>query len=367
MDILAGQHTFQQQHLGSLDAAMQSVTGDIIEHSQSSSLRHWASSYPNALPGVFAQSTQGLLSLQHSQHHGVEKHLAVERSGSNIPTLIDDQRHVDAPHPSQTSLAYAAAKASLAKRQRPAQQAPMSKPDSQVSQHQTASPQTEPFLQPGLQHQQPVAQHIEQHSSISQQRISRQPLHAHALNEVEDQQGESQPPQVLRRRPRSRLRLTQGGVAKGIMSLVKHRSGRISPDRADLLPSKQRSVASHQRGLGDDGGQTSQSNEDVSGRHLKLNTIGLEPLMPDIRPDVRLSAAARPLAKAHPSVMKMLSNSLQQVEACTAQLEQQRIQQQQLKTSVKAMTAETAAMLDQAILVAVGAQQHGDVLQQRYS
>lgn len=351
-------------------------------------LRHWTSSDPAALPGVFAQPIEGPPFLQHNQHHGLEKHLAVERSGSRIPLLLDDAGA--ASRPSQMSQAWAAAKASPAGSKQPAQDAPKPKAESQVFEQHTALSQPEPAPDPGLQS---VDWHI-QRDRQSQQPISLQPLQERAPKDSEVCEGESQasqqqdrqshqlsfkqpslaralqeesqpagPQQVLRHRPRSRLRLTQGGVAKGIMSFAKQRSGRVSPEKFALLSSKQTSSALHQY----DGGQMSPQEADysVSGQLLKLKTAALVAKKPITgRPGSSTPTAVRPAVKACLSAQKMLSSSLQQVEACTALLEQQRVQQQQLQRSVQAMTAKTTAMLDQAILAAVHAQQHADVPQQ---
>ena len=363
----------------------------MIEYRQTS-LRHWTSSDPDTLPGVFAQPTEGPPVLQHNQHHSLVKHLAVERSGSRIPLLLDDTGAVS--HPSQMSQAWAAAKARLAGIQQPAQDAPGPKAASQVSEQQTGSSQPKPAQDSGLQS---TDWHIQQDRQ-SQQPVPQQPLNATAPEEVEDREGESRasqqqgkqshqhssdqpwlvhalkkdhggegqpagPQQALGHRPRSRLRLTQGGQAKGVMSVAKQRSGKVSPEQCALLPSRQRSSALHT----DNSGQMPGSGVEytVSGQRLKLKTAALIAMKPNTgRPGGSTLAAARPAAKACLSARGMLSSSLQQVQACTALLEQQHVQQQQLQRSVQAMTAKTTATLDQAILAAVHAQQHANAPQQ---
>lgn len=363
----------------------------MVEHRQFS-LRHWTSSDPDALPGAFAQPIEGSHFLQHNQHHGLAKHLAVERSGSGIPQLLDDTGA--ASRPSQMSQAWAAAKASLAGRKQPAQDSPKPKAENQVSEQDTALSQPEPAQDSDLQ---PVKWQIQQDRQ-SQQPISLQPSHEHAPKDSEVCEGESQASQqqdrqshqlssnrpslaraleedhgeesrpagleqVLRHRPRSRLRLPQGGMANGIMLFDKQRSGRVSPEKSALLSSKQRSSAMHQY----DGGQMCPPGADysVSGQHLKLKTAALVAMKVNSdRPGGSTPAAPRLAVKACLSAKEMLSSSLQQVEACTAMLQQQHVQQQQLQRSVQAMTAKTIAMLDQAILTAVHAQQHADVPQQ---
>ena len=378
----------------SFDFNINHISIRMYEYRQTS-LRHWTSSDPDTLPGVFAQPTEGPSFLQHNQHHGLAKHLAVERSGSKIPLMLDDAGGVS--RPSQMSQAWAAAKARLAGVQQPAQDAPRPKADSQVSEQHIGSSQPEAAQNPGLQS---TGWDIQQDRQ-SQQPIPQQPSHANAPKEVEECKGESKasqqqdkqsrqyssnepslvhafiedhrgegqpagPQQLLRHRSRSRLRLTQGGVAKGIMSFAKHHSGRVSPEKSALLPSRQRSSGLHL----DDSGQMPGSGLDytVSAQHLKLKTAALVAMKPNTgRLGGSSLAAARPAAKACLTAKGMLSSSLQQVQACTALLEQQHVQQQQLQRSVQAMTAKTIAMLDQAVLAAVHAQQHADAPQQRHN
>ena len=278
--------------------------------------------------------------------------------------------HEPAPPSSPISHAYAVARAHLANRQQPGQQVSMPKAGSHGSEQQTAVPQPGGSQHPSLQRQQSTALQIQQPGHERHQHMTRQQSGVAVPKEVEDLAGECQPPQVLRRRPKSRLGLTQGGVVKGILSLAKQRSGRVSPEKAALLPFGQGSGASHQYHDDDDDddddevAQSSGMEDSVSGRHCKLKTVGLVAMTPNSsRLAVRVPAAARPAAKPCLSIKEMLSSSLQQVQACTEQLQLQHAQQQQLHRAIKAMTAKTVAMLDQAILAAVNAQEHADVLE----
>lgn len=339
MDAVRNQHASQQQQADSLLLLPQPpASGDVVGHVAQPGLRHWASTDPDALPGVSAQPAEEP-SLQHHQRHGLEKHLAVERSGSRIPVLMDD---MGVPLTTlQSPQADVHRKAKLASRPQQTQPVPMSQGESQGSEQQTALPQVDPSHPSDLQPLQSATQPTQQDRQ-SQQPIIRQQPHADTLGDTGDLGGRSQPPQVLRQRPRSRLRLTQGGVVKGCLTLGKYRSGRVSPEKAALLPARQRSdvsFSSHQsyNDVGRVSSQTGMGGK-VPGRHAKL--------------------------KPFPSMRDMLSSTLQQVHACTAQLQQQSVQQQQLQRSVRAMTAKTTAMLDQAILAAVHAQQYADDLQQ---
>ena len=274
--------------------------------------------------------------------------------------LLDDTGA--ASRPSQMSQAWAAAKESLAGIQQPAQDAPRPKAASQVLEQQIMVSQPEPAEDSGLQS---MGWHV-QRNKQSHQLSFQQPSLVHALKE--DLEGKSQPrrpQQVLRHRPRSCLPLTQGGVAKGIMPFAKHCSGRVSPEKSAWPRSRQGSSALHQ--YVNDGGHVYQPGADhsISGQHLKPKTAALMASKPDTgRPSGSMPTMSRPAAKACLSAKGMLSSSLQQVQACTALLEQQQVQQQQLQRSVQAMTAKTTAMLDQAILAAVHAQQHADDTQQ---
>ena len=73
IDVVANQHTGMHQQAGSLKAVLPSATEDVVSHS-GSRLRHWASSEPDALPGVFAQPAEGMPSPQQHQLHGLQKH-----------------------------------------------------------------------------------------------------------------------------------------------------------------------------------------------------------------------------------------------------------------------------------------------------
>ena len=323
-------------------------------------LRRWASSSPNDLPGGFADSEAADTSgVQHSQLHGLHRRLAVERSGSSIPMLRDDSDAAGlAPQALQPTDEGPSDATST---QLPAQQSCMPEGECALSGRATdLPPPSDPFQSSDLQPPRSTSHRRLQHRPPSQHLTLQQP-NAHRLTEALSESFASQPLQVLRRRNRSRLQLTQGGVAKGIMSLGKHRSGKISPEKAALLPLDQESSFSEQQNYVESDTSDCESNAAGLNRHMKLSLHGLEAMLPNKRKsDAHVSATSRGVARKRSSMHEVLHRSLQQVQACTAQLQEQNTQQQQLQRSVKAMTARTAAMLDQAILAAVHAQQHND-------
>lgn len=316
-----------------------------------SPLKHWASSNLHALPGGMSEvpGSPCAPGLQQRQHHGFSKHSAVERSGSSIPVLLDDHDTF------LTTAAQQKTASDSASRQLSAQHVLVG--NNTTSEQLAALPAEDSSQHLGLQHQQSAAQHRLQHGH-SHQRLNRQRSHAHAMMEDDNQDHQHQPPQVLRRRNKSRLRLTQGGVAKGIVSLGKHRSGRVSPEKA-ALPLRQNSgLLTQPVDLASSVSESGSLEGDSLGRQHKLKTLGSIAMLPNTNKfATNAHATAGAATKKRPSMQDMLHSTLQQVQACTVQLQQQNAQQQQLQRSVRAMTAKTVAMLDQEILAALHAQQ----------
>ena len=209
---------------------------------------------------------------------------------------------------------------------------------------------------------QPAAQRNLHHWQSSR-RLDTQVANSQPLVEATSESLEAQLAQVLRRRSRSRLQLTQGGVLKGLMCLGKHRSGRVSPEKAS------RQALSQNRGLscslaaskGDLSGYESASAA-ASGRQTTLKSYDLAAEMSRKKQvAAHTQGTASLAAKQRLSMRAVLLSSLQQVEACTAQLQQQNTQQQQLQRSLQVMTADTVSIMDLAITAAVDAQQQDDV------
>ena len=350
----------QLQAEGLIDIGTLTASG--VKQQSSSVSRHWPSSSHNGLPGGFSDSEAASTSgPKHSHLEGLRSHSAVECSGSSIPMLLDDS---GAPCAMPQALQPEAVGSSEAiGTQLPAQRDCMPEAANALSGQATdLSHLLNPFQPSSPQPQQASPPHGTQLRPPDWDPVSPQ-TDAPVLAEADSHSVSGQPQQVLRRRNRSRLRLTQGGVAKGLMSLGKHRSGRISPEKAALLPLKQKESFSRQCSHVDTDIPNCETNAADLTRHMKLSTAGLEAVVPNKSKSAAQVIAARHAARQRSSMHEVLQSSLQQVQACTAQLQAQNAQQQQLQRAVKAMTAATAAMLDKAILAAVHAQQQNDALQ----
>ena len=351
----------QQPQFDSLSDVPLSTQSDTAQISRSP-LTHWASANPNALPGGFAEGAS-TPRLQHNLHNGPDKHSAVERSGSSIPVLLDDSGTATATP--VTLLQSDANTTSFSDGQDlPTQleQAP--------ALDYTMAEQAGDVATSAETPQQSSPQH--QHSDVAQQRWRHRRSHwrlvqsqSHVMTDTHGQDAEIQLPQVLRRRSKSRLQVAQGGVVKGIMSLSKHQSGRVSPEKAVGSPSRQESATflakAHAHA---DMSELKLPSIQAAGsrKGLKLRTAAVAAMVPS----KSISALHLPLPDKRPlgrrlTMHEVLQSSLQQVQACTAQLEKQCAQQQHLHRALKAMTARTVAMLDHAIYVAVTAQQHHNV------
>ena len=353
------------------NALQPAITDEATSGSRPSpALKHWASSDRNALPGA---------SLGHSSHglksrlfHGVDEHKAVERSGSSIPMLAEaaesGMSQTQAADALQ-ALRDAASKAQLAHRMEAGHQRPVhdsinadalqdcidAAPDEQnasAALHSVAAAAADRQQPPELHQQQTLLHHR------SYQRIARQHSHAREPPVASSEQAASSPQQaqVLRHRHRSRLKLSQGGVYKGIMSLARHRSGRVSPEKTALIPSRQPSgVPSQQPDVGRAAptGPAFQDRAHAT-HHMKLKTIGLTAML-----RTKGKPVAQGTIKRHrPSLQDMLHQSVESVNACTAQLQEQSLQQQEIQRALQAMTSKTIAMLDHAISAAMQQQHH---------
>ncbi len=369
-------------------------------------LRHWASSDPGALPGASA-TPHARHGLPGRQLHDVDKHTAVERSGSSIPMLAEDADVVyngdvpqemahqtlaqhgsnsmqesghwmARPRPAQTDSAVSPRSArhglrlGTTERPRPGlmqQQAEGLETGtigfaSEPQDIRAAAAPTNRQLGGEQQQQQPY----KLMQRLSYRHNTKQPSHAqespHGTNSRAVQV--SQQAQVLRHRHRSRLKLDLGRQYKGIMSLNKRRSGKVSPEKVALLPVRQASGVSAQQLRPDRAALIGSARRDSAHQpdhHPQLRTLGLVALLPKkSKPGVTVSAAI-PLApgaakRRHQSMQEVLHQTVQQVNACTTWLQEQHTQQQQMQKALQVMTATSVAMLDHAISAALYEQQH---------
>lgn len=344
-------------------------------------LKHWASSKPDALPGASATS-HARHGLPGRQPHDVDKHTAVERSGSSIPMLAEDGDVVyngDVPqevaHPTLPGRESNGLKEpwhwAARLHQVPMQQqgeglgSDATGVDSDSEDVAAAAAPMDSQLG-GEQQRQPH----KLMQRLSHRHITKQHLHARQPPRGDGSSSQavevSQQVQVLRHRHRSRLKLDLGGHYKGIMSLGKRRSGKVSPEKVVLLPVRQASGVSAQQPRPDRTasiGSAHCGSAHQSDHHPQLKTFGLVAMLPNkSKPGVTVSAAVPFVPGAakrrQQSMQEMLHQSVQQVNACTAWLQEQHTQQQQMQKALQVMTATSVAMLDHAISAALCDQQH---------
>ena len=340
-------------------------------------LRHWASSNPGALPGASA-TPHARHGLPGRQPHDVDKHTAVERSGSSIPMLAEDGDVVymgpDVPqevahqtlaqHESSSlqESGHWVARPHLGLMQQHAEgletgaKGFASEPQDIRA---TAAPTNRQLG--GKQQQQPhkLMQRLSHRHNNKQPSYALGSPHGSSSQAMEV----SQQAQVLRHRHRSRLKVDLGRHYKGIMSLSKRRSGKVSPEKVALLPVRQASSIFAQQPRPDRAASTGSAHQ--SDHHPQLRPVGfVAMLLNKSKPGVTVSAAV-PFApgtakRRQQSMREVLHQTVQQVNVCTTWLQEQHTQQQQMHKALQVMNATSVAMLDHAISAALCEQQHHD-------
>lgn len=322
-------------------------------------LKHWASSDPSEVPGASAEC-DGAHGLQGHLQYGLDKHSAVKRTGSSVPMLAEDLG--TGPGTSQLSAAdicgqstqEAASQGPLARRQEAVQQAPVQEgADGDLSRRTlTASNR--------------AASSGQQHKllHLCSYRMARQHLHtSEAPDAVSPQSdGAQQQSQILRHRDRHRL--SAGGQHREIMSLGKHSSGRVSPEQPALLHVRWPSGICPQQPISQPlsvGSALAKSAH--SDHHLKLKSLGLIAILPNIiKPSLSVKAAsAVEFTSRRLSMQDMLHQTVEQVAACTVQMQEQSLQQQEIQKALQAMTCKCIAMLDHSISTAFQQQCHSSL------
>ena len=356
-----------------LDSAANAAIGGVPS---GPTLRHWASSNPGALPGASATPHAGH-GLPGRQPHDVDKHTAVERSASSIPTLAEDGDVVYIGPDDPQEVAHQ----TLAQHEGSSLQGSghwVARPHPGLMQQHAEGLETgargfasEPQdirataaptnRQLGGEQQQP-------RNRLSQRHNTKQPSHAvGSLHGSSSQAMEvSQQAQALRHRHRSRLKVDLGRHYKGIMSLSKRHSGKVSPEKVALLPVRQASRISAQQPCPDRAASIGSAHCDPaheSDHHLQLRPLGFVAMVPNkSKPGVTASAAV-PFApgtakRRQQSMQEVLHQTVQQVNVCTTWLQEQHTQQQQMQKALQVMNATYVAMLDHAISAALCEQQH---------
>lgn len=329
-------------------------------------LGHWASLQPGSLPGASVRSN-AMHNLHGHPHLNQDRHMAVERSGSRIP-LLAEEAEADADAAQAAPVNQTPAQQEGSSQQESVYkaavlwQAPVQRHPGGLSSGMspTAADTGDPpavmaaaVRQPS-QEQQYKLSHRRSHKIFAKQR----PPDGGGLQAV----GVAQQAQALRRRHRSRLKVTGGGQFKGIMSLGKHRSGRVSPEKVLLLPVRQASGTVSQLLYPETAASIGTAHQ-VSAHddhHVQLRALSLMAMLPTkSKPTLPAAPLAQNAVKRQrQSMRKMIRKSVEQVNACTAQLQEQSMQQQEAREALHAMTSTTIAMLDDAISAAVHKQQY---------
>ena len=386
-----------------LDSAADTAIGGV---QSGPTLRHWASSNPGALPGASAtpRTRQGLPG---RQPHDVDKHTAVERSGSSIPMLAEDTDVVYSGDISQAMAHQTLAQHesnSLQESGHWIERPRLAQTDSAVSPrsaHQglrlgtterprlglmqqyaegletgasgfTSEPQDTKAAAAFTKRQLGGEQQQQQQPHKLMQRLSyrhntKQASHAQGSPHGSSPQAVqvSQQAQVLRHRHRSRLKLDLGRHYKGIMSLNKRRSGKVSPEKVAQLPVRQASVSA-QRPRPDRAasiGSAHRGSAHQSDHHPQLKTLGFMAMLPNksklgVTVPSTVPFAPGAAKRRHQSMQEVLHQTVQQVNVCATWLQEQNTQQQQMQKALQVMTATSVAMLDHAISAALYEQQH---------
>ncbi len=347
-------------------------------------LRHWALSDPDALPGASAATPHARHGLPGRQPHDVDKHTAVERSGSSIPMLAEDSDvmysgdipqevapHTFTQHESNSlqSLGHRAAGPRPGLMQQHAEGLETGTSGFASKPQDTGAAAASTNRQLGREQQQQQPHQLMQR--VSYRHNTKQPAHAQESPRGSSSQAVqvSQQAQVLRHRHRSRLKLDLGRHYKGIMSLNKRRSGKVSPEKVALLPVRQASGVSAQQPRPDRAASIGSAHRGsahqprVLSYHPKLKTLGLVAMLPNksklgltVSPAVPFAPGAT--KRRHQSMQEVLHQTVQQVNVCTTWLQEQNTQQQQMQKVLQVMTATSVAMLDYAISAALHEQQH---------
>lgn len=362
-----------------LDSAANAAIGGVRS---GPTLRHWASSNPGALPGASA-TPHARHGLPGRQPHDVDKHTAVERSGSSIPTLAEDGDVVYIGPDDPQEVAHQ----TLAQHESSSLQGSghwVARPHPGLMQQHAEGLETgargfasEPqdvrataaptHRQLGGEQQQQPHKLMQR---LSHRHNTKQPSHAlGSPHEGSSQAMEvSQQAQVLRHRHRSRLKVDLGRHYKGVMSLSKRRSGKVSPEKVALLPVRQASRISAQQPCPDRAASIGSAHcnpAHQSDHHPQLRPLGFVAMLPNkSKPGVTASAAV-PFApgtakRRQQSMREVLRQTVQQVSVCTTWLQEQHTQQQQMHKALQVMNATSVAMLDHAISAALCEQQHHD-------
>ncbi|DBA79405.1 TPA: hypothetical protein ACH3X2_000050 [Trebouxia sp. C0005] len=342
-------------------------------------LRHWASSNPDALLQAYS-SSHAAHGLPGRQPHDVNRHTAVGRmlaEDGNVGCAGDAPQEVAhrpfAEHASnsvQGSGHWAAGPRPGLMQQQHAEGLKTGTNDVASDSEDATTAAAAPMDSQLGRKQQRKPHKLMQR--LSHQHNTKQPAHAQGSpllprgSSSQDEHG-SQQAQVLRHRHRSRVRIDLGAHYKGIMSLGKRRSGRVSPEKAALLPVRQASGVFAQQQHVDRAasiGSAHCGSAQQSDQHPQLRTLGLVAmLLNKSKPGATVSAAvslAPGTAKRRQqkSMQEVLHQTVQQMNVYTTWLQEQHTQQQQMKKALQVMNATSVAMLDHAISAALCEQQH---------
>ena len=306
-------------------------------------LKSWPSSIPGALP---SETLKKQSSMQYA-YHGHHKHWAVERSGSEVPVLEDEEETAgqqDVPVQLPAALSLSAQQTAAG---------------GQVSAQSLGNSQQNRALA-GVTHQAQLS--LEAGDGQLQLKLLTAPAAVVAAPPMQEQQqhepaelaaaSSAQPAQVSNYSPKQ-FTTTSEALDKKSRSLMSWHRGKVTPgDNVTLLPSRSIGAASPRMSIKKRGIAASSHSQ----HSISINGFSIA-LLDRPEADVIASSSYRQARRLKPSVETMLLHSTEQVNACIQQLQRQRMQQQQMQKILQAMTDASSAMLDHAISASLFEQQ----------
>lgn len=327
-------------------------------------LVHWTTAEPDTLPGAPVQGFAQPGSQSAQLRHASAKHMIVERSGSNIPMLLEDaepnipeeaaltsdtgmqQQQHDQVLTSPDYDAVEATPVAVADTQQLLQQpqAGQSVLCNPVLQHAVAAEAAAPGQTDWGVAAGHAAQYMQQQDWLQQQhgREMKIQLPSSEVGHADPQTIATSPqrpqqPQVLRHRQRPGMQKGKAKGPRGILSLAQRPSHKVAPEETPTPP------------------------PDVSGagRPNSLSADNVEHdskdelVMPAILPSLPVAGQIVPAPMRmkyrrpeQPTMHAALQQSVQQVRACTLQFEEQSMQQQAMRGALQSMTTNCGIMQD---------------------
>jgi len=311
-------------------------------------VKHWTLPESDELPGASAENLPTAQAQAAQLRQAGHEHMATEGSSSNILTLLGDT--AEAPFETEFSNAKKSSQMSSDVQSQPIQLRhghglnavllqPM--PDAHTQHHRVregiAALQPPGFTQAAdatvAKVEAKVAGHIIGHANQQRQQLQQQHAISTSSPVLEREEFTVPQGQTLRHRQRAGMAHGEGNGHKGILSFAQLHSSRVAPEDATqdaAAPNSQ--TCSHVLLTGPNHTEhtTTLSARASSNIHAGQQTVSCD--------QDRVSAASAMYRKpGRPMMHVALQQSIQQVKACTLQLEEQGIQQRAMQAALEDM------------------------------